>query len=698
MRNAWILTLLLCSALPAAGPIDRQALVNRHNVAVRSADQWAPLSVGNGEFAFTADITGLQTFPDHYKTSIPLAIQSQWGWHSIPNSQGYRLQDTFQKFDTDGRPVEYPTNANGPAGRWLRENPHRLNLARIGFDFASGEVPVRIEDIKSIDQRLNLWTGTIESTFTVAGETVRVRTTAHPDLDMIAVRVEKSGPRPLGIKIEFPYGSEAHSGDGANWGEPGKHSSVVTASAARLVEWQRQLDQDRYSVRVEWTNGGALEKRTEHSSVLRFAGTSFEFAASFKRGPHGGKLPSVAATEAAARRYWKRFWTTGGAMDLTGSTDPRAAELERRIVLSQYLTAIQCSGTMPPQETGLTYNSWFGKFHLEMHWWHAAHFALWNRPALLERSLPWYRTILPEARNTASRQGYEGVRWPKMTAPDGKESPSGIGPLLIWQQPHLIHLLELLFRARPAREVLTKYQDLVFPTAEFMASYPVWDETGRRYVLGPPVIPAQELHPARTTRNPTFELEYWRWGLETAQRWRERLGLKREAKWDRVVRGLASLPQADGVYVNAESDPNTFTDAAKRRDHPSLLGAKGILPGASADNETMRRTLRKVMDTWQWDSTWGWDYPMTAMAAARVGEPEIAIDALLMNSPKNRYLPNGHNYQRPGLTIYLPGNGGLLTAVAMMAAGWDGAPAQQSPGFPKNGKWVVRWENLRLFP
>ena len=54
---------------------------------------------------------------------------------------------------------------------------------------------------------------------------------------------------------------------------------------------------------------------------------------------------------------------------------------------------------MPPQETGLTVNSWYGKFHLEMHWWHAAHFALWNRTPLLEKSLGWYDRILPAARS-----------------------------------------------------------------------------------------------------------------------------------------------------------------------------------------------------------------------------------------------------------------------------------------------------------
>jgi hypothetical protein len=89
---------------------------------------------------------------------------------------------------------------------------------------------------------------------------------------------------------------------------------------------------------------------------------------------------------------------------------------------------------------------------------------------------------------------------------------------------------------------------------------------------------------------------------------------------------------------------------------------------------------------------------MVAMCAARVGQPERAVDALLLDTPKNRYRLNGHNHQRPGLTIYLPGNGGLLYAVAMMAAGWDGAPKQYAPDFPDNGQWVVRWENLRPAP
>jgi hypothetical protein len=218
----------------------------------------------------------------------------------------------------------------------------------------------------------------------------------------------------------------------------------------------------------------------------------------------------------------------GGAIDLSQSRDPRWRELERRIVLSQYLTAIQCSGQFPPAESGLTYNSWYGKFHLEMHWWHAVHFALWDRLPLLERSLDYYTAILPRAKEAAQRPGYGGARWPKMTDPSGTESPSTVGPFLIWQQPHPIYYAELCYRAHPDRVTLEKYRDVVFETANFMASYATWDEATKRFVLGPPLQGAQEEFPKDRTMNLTFELTYWRWGLEKAQEWRERLGLARD--------------------------------------------------------------------------------------------------------------------------------------------------------------------------
>jgi hypothetical protein len=85
------------------------------------------------------------------------------------------------------------------------------------------------------------------------------------------------------------------------------------------------------------------------------------------------------------------------------------------------------------------------------------------------------------------------------------------------------------------------------------------------------------------------------------------------------------------------------------------------------------------------------------MTATRLSKPEMAIDVLLMETQKNTYLVNGHNYQDKRLRLYLPGNGGLLTAIAMMAAGWDGC-TELNPGFPKNGKWNVQWEGFHPLP
>lgn len=715
-----------------SAPIDRRRLVTRHNPTVRQPTPLSPLTVGNGEFAFTADITGLQTFPGFYETGgdpalpgvIPLGTQAQWGWHSFPNLHGFHQEQAFRYYDTYGRPAPYPVSPSphGPAAAWsardpaqpdrrvdpvavdwLRANPHRLDLGRLGLVLRHVDgAPVALPELGDPHQTLDLWTGTLISRFSVDGEPVLVHTWVHPALDLVAVRVESlllaSGR--ISLSLAFPYGSATHTGSGGDWNAPERHQTQPSQHGPRRADLLRTLDADRYHVAVAWSPEGALQEVGPHSFVVMpGAGQkAIECAVAFSQGPLGD-LPTVAETASACRAHWERFWSAGGAIDLSGSADPRAAELERRIVLSQYLTAIQCAGSLPPQETGLTFNSWYGKFHLEMHWWHAAHFALWGRAELLERSLGYYDRILPGAQETARRQGYTGARWPKMVGPDGLDSPSPIGPFLIWQQPHPIYYAELLYRLRGDRQTLERYRAIVLETAEFMSSFAVWIESAGCYRLGPPLIPAQETYRAEETWDPTFELEYWSWGLATAQSWRERLGLARDERWDHVLRHLPPLPMAGGMYVNAGSHPHTFTDKSQRNDHPSLLGALGILPGALADRETMRRTLHRVLETWRWqDKTWGWDYPMTAMTAARVGEPGLAVDALLSPNPRNTYLPNGHNYNREGLTIYLPGNGGLLMAAAMMAAGWDGAPEVNAPGFPQDGSWSVRWEELQRVP
>jgi hypothetical protein len=679
--------------------IDRAALVDRNSPVLRALDPLSPLSVGNGEFAFTADVTGAQTFASEYRNAMPLCTMSQWGWHMAPLPRGLDKGGLrLTRYDTYGRDVGYATSPEGQSElyTWLRENPHRLHLGQIGFRLLMpGGREATVADISEIEQRLDLWNGVLVSRFRAGGAAVLVNTAVHPGIDLVAITIESQiiSEGRLGIRFSFPYGSPAMSA--ADWEKPAAHSTRAIAQPSEGVMLSRRLDEDEYSVRIEWTGRARFSAGgSEHTYLLEPLGGEgrLEVVAAFSPQPRAYRLPPAAATFRECSVHWNRFWKRGGAIEFTGSSDKRAPELERRMVLSQYLTAIQCSGSKPPQETGLTLNSWYGKFHLEMHWWHAAHFALWNRLSMLERSLGWYEATLPAARALAESQGYRGARWPKMVGPEGRDSPSPIGPLLIWQQPHPIFYAETCYRVRRDRKTLERFRKIVFESAEFMASYAHYEPERMRYVLGPPVIPAQENHPPRETCNPTFELSYWAWGLGVAQQWRRRLGMRPNAEWERVVAALSRLPIKDGVYLAHENCPQTFTE--RNHDHPSMLGSLGVLPGEGVDRETMRRTLQRVINEWQWERTWGWDYPLTAMTAARLGEPGMAIDALTMAVEKNRYLANGHNWQRPSLPCYLPGNGGLLYALALMAGGWKDGPRGRAPGFPSDGSWSVRAEGL----
>ncbi|HEY4330396.1 MAG TPA: glycoside hydrolase family 65, partial [Phycisphaerae bacterium] len=135
-------------------------------------------------------------------------------------------------------------------------------------------------------------------------------------------------------------------------------------------------------------------------------------------------------------------------------------------------------------------------------------------------------------------------------------------------------------------------------------------------------------------------------------------------------------------------------------EHPALLGALGVLSGEGIDPAIMAATAKKVRESWDFTRIWGWDYPTAAICAARTLQPELAIDFLTMEAPTNKYLPNGCNFQRDNVPAYFPGNGGLLSAIALMAAGWDNGPTKPegpNPGFPKDGKWNVKSEGFRKF-
>lgn len=686
--------------------INRHSLVTRHNISNSTIDPLNSLTVGNGEFAFTAGITRLQTFPKHYEAGIPLGTMTQWGWHSFPNPENYNLKDVVKYYQAgeDSVPYFYQFSAEDDerknnATRWLRENPHRLHLGLIGLEILKADsAPVKIEDIQNPLQQLNLWTGELRSQFKIEGVPVEVLTLCHQKMDMLALKIKSPlvAEGRIRIKLNFPYGAHEKFSPGYDFSHAEMHSSRITDTSQFSAGIERILDETTYYTRLQWDSDMDFLQKGNHEFLLIGSeqDSEFEFRVHFSPEALTGFLPDFEETRANNSQTWEEFWTSGGAVDFSECTDPRAYELERRVILSQYLTKIQCSGSLPPQETGLTFNSWHGKFHLEMHWWHALHFILWNRTGLVEEQMKYYNTIYNQAEKTADFQGYKGVRWPKMTDPSGKESPSSIGVFLIWQQPHIIYYADLLYQQSgqdPA--LLEKYGKLVFATANFMASYARFDSARMEYVLGPALIPAQERFKPEETLNPAFELAYWQWGLETAQKWRAFKGLTPDSLWQQVIDNLAELPVHDGLYLFTEDALDSWSNPHLLTDHPMVLGSLGMLPKTGKVNpEIMRNTLEAVMDNWDRKSFWGWDFPMAAMNAVSLGLPDRAVDLLMMDSPKNTYLLNGHNYQNETLTLYLPGNGGLLTAVAMMCTSRD---SLGNNGFPAEGNWELRYENLQ---
>ena len=708
--------------------IDREAVLFRNNPLITEADPLASLTVGNGHFATTVDVTGMQSYVEDYKNGIPLNAMSDWGWHSFPNKDNLTPEESEKSFDfghghKEVYAVEYKKAEDGRhkmATEYFRVNPHRLNLGAVGLELkdANGR-RVPLKDITDIHQQLDLWQGEITSSYKVYDQQVNVTTAGLPDRDAVAYRIStpllKNHRAQVSIRLPYPTGK--HADDASDWTKDASHQSRIVSQQGNTAVIEHRIDTTTYYINIRWEGQAQLQEVKTHTYQLATDAEALAFEVEYT--PSLVRCDSIATNkpfrfdtaQKTTQKFWHKFWTQTAFVDFGLCTDPRAKELERRVVLSQYLTRINCANNMPPQETGLTYNTWFGRPHLEMTWWHAVDFALWNQPQVVAQMLRWYDDVAaPIAKKIAERQGFQGIRWMKMTDPWAGEAPSNTGSFLTWQQPHYIYLAEEMYRANPTAETLKQYAANVEATAEFMADFA---KTGK--LFGQTAM--QECMTKDISYNHPFELAYFRYGLSVANQWRERMGKPRNKQWDDIISRLAPLPMTkDGIFTaglpkgktqglktfDPFDGPSTaptesFADKT-RNDHPACLGAFGLLPSSlvCCDSIAAQKTLDWVMQNWNWLTTWGWDYGMTAMAAARIGDTETALKALLIDTQKNTYLKNGHNFQTADrLRLYLPGNGALLTAIAMMCAGWDGNKEGLNPGFPKDGRWNVRWEGLR---
>ena len=241
--------------------IDRKLVVQRHNILISKIDSLSSLSVGNGNFAFTVDATGMQSFPDAYANGVPLGTQSVWGWHSFPNTENLKIEEAQKIYELEGRKISYTVQLKEPersrkAAEYFRVNPHRLQLGNIGMEIKKKDGSLALfSDIKNIQQKLDLWTGVITSSFTVEEIPVKVTTICDQGVDAVSFKIESAllKENRIQVRIHFPYPNGQWKDVGNNWKNEDKHASTLTQSAG-LATIKRVLDTTTYFTSFKWTS------------------------------------------------------------------------------------------------------------------------------------------------------------------------------------------------------------------------------------------------------------------------------------------------------------------------------------------------------------------------------------------------------------------------------------------------------------
>ncbi|KAL1871913.1 hypothetical protein Daus18300_004547 [Diaporthe australafricana] len=679
---------------------------------------------------------------------LPLAVSASINSEKLSDYHGRPLE-------THGRNVsyDYPDSNLPLVSQWLIANPNRINLGRIGLRYKNATLSSSL--ISEPSQELDLWNGVITSSFRVDEQDVKVITQGDFESDSVAFQIESSllSSRDLKVELDFPYPPihttkykyEVFVG---SYDFPLNHSTTLAESQGYgTAHILHELQETNYYVNLRWPANAPLglsrneaqnsSAATAHRYTLApptkgsssFNDSTISFTANFAPEKLTPDLPST--IQERNPTGWNDYWDEGGFIDLTESTNPNAAELQRRIVLSQYHVRVNSAADgQSPQESGLMNNGWYGKFHMEVVVLHNAHWVTWGRKKYFDDIFPsLYETLLPSSLERAKSMGWEGARWPKMTElVTGHNSPGSINALLLWQQvstlfhglfctkqqktekcsaqPHPMYLAELAYIADPSDDTLQRWDAVLTASADYMASYAWYNQSSGKYDLGPPAYGVTENTPPLETRNLAYELAYWQYGLNQARTWKQRLGAAIPEHWTTVADNLAPLPTADdGLYTPYEGLNSSWWDDAELNSDPrSLSMLRGILPSTGTpivDEDVAKKTADKVHEVWGGvdEKVFGWGRPVLAINAARLGEPERAVGYLTGFDywvfDDAGFAERGGNGVTP--PPFMDGNAFFLYAVAYMAAGWQGSVGD-APGFPQDGSWTVQYEGLLKAP
>lgn len=266
--------------------------------------------------------------------------------------------------------------------QWLVSNPNRINLGRIGLIYRNTTLSAL--QIKEPTQVLDLWNGVITSQFKVDGKIVKVVTQSDFQSDAVAFQIESElfSSGALAIELDFPY-PPIHSTKYKNevfagvYDFPFNHTtSIIQSEEPDIVHIYHELQETHYFLNLRWPstyplklsrNGPQDSKAlTAHRytlSAASFSATAPSIIAFTAHFSPDQRLPDLPLTiQQRNKEGWNKYWGQGGFVDLTSSSNPKADELQRRIILSQYHVRVNSAAKgQSPQESGLMNNGWYGK-------------------------------------------------------------------------------------------------------------------------------------------------------------------------------------------------------------------------------------------------------------------------------------------------------------------------------------------------
>lgn len=582
----------------------------KYNLKFNHIDSKNPVTIGNGDFAITLDQTGTQSLYEIYK-DIPLSTMSNKNWF-------YKDKKDIKPSYVDGKAYMLFNLDNDPNYQINRQYPFKYSFMQILL--YDNDKLIDINNIKDVKQELDLYKGIVTSSFNYKEKINKTISFIYQDHDEFNFKLQSDN---LNLALKFNYPS-------------------YTKNGYRLDILPNVLvKEDRITLLYDDKN--SLSFKLKSSSKYQIVENTLIF-------DDNNVSFSLALDEIKEGKLLDEFWKCDNGIIIDNE------ELVKKMVLSKYLLHVNSTGIYPPQESGLTYNCWNSKFHLEMHLIHSLWNIYNNHVGDLVKSFDYYLSIMPSSLKRASLNGYKGLRFPKMTGPDGEDSPSNIGPLLIWQAPHILFMLQEIYYLYNKENIIKKYEPLISGTIDFMISFLTLKDS--KYQMLDPLLEACESIPLDRCQNPSFELEYWRYTLE------------RQPKIDTVLYGhqrydylditskIITPKEDDGIYLKTYGVIDKY-DLYK--DHPTEGFLMSFFKSKIVDKEKMVKTIDYILKNMDLSSYWGWDFPFLGLSLLNCGEIEKSIEVTQLNTINNQHLYNGYNTSpRDDLKAYLPGNGAFL--------------------------------------